>query len=215
MSNYLVLDIATAPLEDAGDYLTDPIEAPKNYVDQVKIDAYIASARQAKLDKAALDPDLCRISGVAWAWVPEVPAGDPVVQVRLARHELSEPEILRELREIMGVSTVLVGFNSRAFDWRVLMRRALYLSVKFPRINVDRYRSTHVDLFDVLSDKGTGTAHSLQFYVKRFGWTDLSKPLGGEAEARVYETGDWDGLALSLSHDVLGSYRLFEKVGDK
>ena len=212
MSNFLVLDVATAPLEDASDYLTDPIEAPANYKDQAKIDAYIASARQAKLDKAALDPDLCRISGVAWAWVPDVPAGDPVVQVRLAQH-LSESEILRELREIMGVSTVLVGFNSRAFDWRVLMRRALYLSVKFPRINVDRYRSTHVDLFDVLSDKGTGTAHSLQFYVKRFGWTDLTKPLEGAAEAQVYQSGDWDNLALSLSHDVLASYRLFEKVG--
>jgi hypothetical protein len=84
MSNYLVLDIATAPLEDAGDYLTDPIEAPANYKDEAKIAAYIANARQAKLDKAALDPDLCRISGVAWAWVPDVPAGDPVVQVRLA-----------------------------------------------------------------------------------------------------------------------------------
>ena len=212
MSNYLVLDIATAPLEDAGDYLTDPIEAPANYKDEAKIAAYIANARQAKLDKAALDPDLCRISGVAWAWVPEVPAGDPVVQVRLAQH-LSESEILRELREIMGVSTVLVGFNSRAFDWRVLMRRALYLSVKFPRINVDRYRSTHVDLFDVLSDKGTGTAHSLQFYVKRFGWTDLTKPLEGAAEAQVYQSGDWDNLALSLRHDVLAAYRLFEKIG--
>jgi DNA polymerase elongation subunit (family B) len=113
----------------------------------------------------------------------------------------------------MGVSTVLVGFNSRAFDWRVLMRRALYLSVKFPRINVDRYRSTHVDLFDVLSDKGTGTAHSLQFYVKRFGWTDLTKPLEGAAEAQVYQSGDWDNLALSLRHDVLAAYRLFEKIG--
>ncbi len=212
MSNYLVLDIATAPLEDAGDYLTDPIEAPSNYKDQAKIDAYIANARQAKLDKAALDPDLCRISGVAWAWVPEVPAGDPVVHYRLADTE-SESDMLLELRDEINLSTVLVGFNSRAFDWRVLMRRALYLGVKFPRINVDRYRSTHIDLFDVLSDKGTGTAHSLQFYVKRFSWDDLSKPLEGAAEAQVFQTGQWDELALSLSHDVLASYRLFEKIG--
>jgi DNA polymerase elongation subunit (family B) len=212
MSNYLVLDVATAPLEDAGDYLTDPIEAPANYKDQAKIDAYIANARQAKLDKAALDPDLCRISGVAWAWVPEVPAGDPMVDVRLANTD-DESDMLLELTDEIDLSTVLVGFNSRSFDWRVLMRRALYLGVKFPRINVDRYRSTHVDLFDVLSDKGTGTAHSLQFYVKRFGWTDLSKPLEGAAEAQVFQTGQWAELALSLSHDVLASYRLFEKVG--
>lgn len=211
MSNYLVLDIATAPLDDAGDYLTDPIEAPSNYKDEAKIAAYIANARQAKLDKAALDPDLCRISGVAFAWGPESPSVDPVVHVRLANDE-DESDMLLELTDAIDPSTVLVGFNSRSFDWRVLMRRALYLGVKFPRINVDRYRSTHVDLFDVLSDKGTGTAHSLQFYVKRFGWTDLSKPLEGAAEAQVFQTGDWDNLALSLSHDVLASYRLFEKV---
>jgi hypothetical protein len=211
MSNYLVLDVATAPLEDAGDYLTDPIEAPSNYKDQAKIDAYIASARQAKLDKAALDPDLCRISGVAWAWVPEVPAGDPMAHVWLANYE-SESEMLLELTDEIDLSTVLVGFNSRAFDWRVLMRRALYLSVKFPRINVDRYRTTHVDLLDVMTNKGQGISHSLQFYVKRFGWTDLTKPLDGVEEARVFQTGDWDNLALSLRHDVLASYRLFEKV---
>jgi hypothetical protein len=204
MSDFLFVDVATAPLPEAAEYLTEPIDAPGNYKDPEKIAAYIAEKRQQQLDKAALDPDLCRISGLGWM-MANIPGAVPTIVT--CQNADEEAEALRRLDSVMGVSTVLVGFNSRAFDWRVLNRRALYLDVPFMRISCDRYRSTHVDLLDKLTDNGTGPSHSLAFYVKRFGW-DLVKPLNGAEESRVFESGDWEGLKASLLHDVTATARL-------
>jgi len=208
MSRYLILDVATAPLSDAADYVsTEDLKAPTNYKDPEKIAQYLAQTKQDRLEKAALDLDLCRISGVGFM---RVDTFDTVVQpevgVTLAR-DVDEAELLRQLAPMVA-NSILVGFNSRVFDWRVLQRRAVYLGVKFPKISVDRYRTLCIDLFDKLSDNGAGTAHSLQFYVRRFGWTDLQKPLSGAEESRVFETGAWDELEQALWHDVVGTYRL-------
>jgi len=207
MSSYCILDVATAPLENAADYLlVDDLKPPANYKDPDKIAEYLTKARADKLERAALDPDLCRISGVGLMRVDQL---EDLVQpeVEILARGMDERDILSSLAPI-AANSFLVGFNSRVFDWRVLQRRAMYLGVSFPRISVDRYRTSYVDLFDVLSDKGAGTAHSLQFYVRRFGWTDLKKPLSGTEESRVFETGDWDGLEQSLWHDTVATYRL-------
>src|SRR4030095_14063934 len=51
-------------------------------------------------------------------------------------------------------------------------------------------------------------AHSLQFYVRRLGWSDLQKPLSGVEEANVWKTGKWTELEKSIRHDCLATYRL-------
>ena len=58
---YIVLDLESHAIPDAATYLTEPVEAPSNYKDPEKIAAYIKDAKQAQLDKAALDIDLARI----------------------------------------------------------------------------------------------------------------------------------------------------------
>jgi hypothetical protein len=214
MSNFLVLDVATAPHPRAEALMADlAIEAPSNYKDEVKIAAFIAAAKDARLQRAALKPNFCRLSGAAWAWAEDF--AENRVQVVLLRSgaEQDEADLLAELADRMTVETVLVGYNGRAFDWPVLMRRALLLSVPFPTINLDKYRSSHVDVMSDLSSGGTIEPGSLQFNCQLFGFTDLQKSLQGADEARVYETQDWDGLEQSLRHDVTATYRLAKRMG--
>ena len=50
---YIILDLESHAIADAATYLTEPVEAPANYKDEAKIASYVASAKQAQLDKAA------------------------------------------------------------------------------------------------------------------------------------------------------------------
>jgi uncharacterized protein YprB with RNaseH-like and TPR domain len=173
---HLILDIETVGLPDARFWLDDePITAPASYKDPVKIADYIAKAQASRLDKLALDIDCNRI--VAFGWV-EAGAGDPVVH--LASNEFEEREGLKLVAsEIQSDSrTRLVTFNGHRFDLPTLMRRAMYLDVQFPTLNIDRYRSEHLDLWQVLSFKGALSAHSLKFYAKRLGIGTLDKVSG-------------------------------------
>lgn len=213
----LILDIATAPLENAADYITtDDISAPSNYKDPAAIARYVDGEKAKRLEKAALDPDTCRITAVGW----QTDAGSGV---RLCHDAEEEQDVLEYLVETLAdepdtrvgryaspppPSTQLVTFNGFKFDLPVLMRRCAYLGLPVPDLNLDRYRSPHVDLYDRLTFRGAITGHSLGWYVKRLGWTDLVKPLTGAEEAQVPQTGRWDDLAASVRHDLTATYRL-------
>ena len=65
IERFCVFDIETAPLADAEAYLPTP--RPRgNLKDPAKIEADLAAKAAAALDKAALDPDLCRIVAAGW-----------------------------------------------------------------------------------------------------------------------------------------------------
>lgn len=205
-TNYLVIDVATAPLPDADQYLDVP-RPPSNWKDQAKIDAYVAEKTAERLASAALDLDLNRITGIGHT-------DHDRVHVMLCKHEDEERAVLRILAELCRDKwTTLVTFNGLSFDLPLVMRRARYLGVSFPALNVDRYRSPHVDLLALLSDRDPSRRRSLGFYARRLGWTDLVKPLDGAEEARVHETGDWAGLEASLRHDVEACRRLAVWLG--
>jgi predicted PolB exonuclease-like 3'-5' exonuclease len=216
----IVLDISTAPLPNASDYLDEPDEpeVPGNYKKLESIVDWIANekpklmatAKQKQLDRAGLDADLCRITGLGW-W--HAKAGE-FVRVELAKEEATERDLLVMVTEMLvAAQPMLIGFNSAAFDWPILMRRAKYLGVPMPEINCDRFRTPHHDLYLKLSNHGAWKAHSLGFYVKRLGWTDLKKSLSGEEESRVPETGKWEELAESLRHDAEATRRLAVWLG--
>jgi hypothetical protein len=61
VSRYIILDLESHAIPDAATYLTEPVDAPSNYTKPEAIAAYVAKAKQAQLDKAALDIDLARI----------------------------------------------------------------------------------------------------------------------------------------------------------
>ncbi|MDH5244836.1 MAG: hypothetical protein OEW98_00180 [Betaproteobacteria bacterium] len=210
LTHYLILDIATAPIVDAAAFIDDTVRAPANYKDADKIAEYVRDKTAERLALAATDPDLARLTGVGLAG-PEVSEPGPW----LCQTEADERAILTlvasTIRRAGGIAVVTYGgFN---FDLPVLMRRARYLGVAFPSLNLDRYRSPHVDLCERLSDRTPQRRRPLAFYVRRLGWTDLVKPLTGAEEARVHETGAWEALAASIAHDLTATERLAEWDG--
>lgn len=208
---WLVLDLASAPIDNAESFI-EPVKAPSHYRDEEKIAAYVAEKTAERAAAAALDLDLARVTCIDFV------THEP-------RHPLSKPLVLKdelqELHDLMwlggmisdGGLTVVTygGFN---YDLPLLMRRARYLGVNFPKLNLDRYRSPHIDLCELLSDRNPQRRRPLSFYVRRLGWTDLlEKPMAGADEARVFETGEWDKLAASVRRDVMATYRLAQWCG--
>ena len=209
---YIILDVATTPMENASDFLETPTP-PSNYTKPDTIAAWVAKTKEEQLAKAGLDLDLCRISGFGWK-VIDVGA-ETQANVQTCEHGYLERAILEDIAVLMQAhrDVVLIGYNSLKFDWPVLMRRAMYLGVTFPRISLDRYKTHHIDLYDKLTQHGTLQGKSLGFYAKRLGMTDLVKPLSGEQESQVFTTGQWEALRQSIRHDVEATTRLARWMG--
>lgn len=205
MTPWTILDISTAPLADVANYLTPAAERtpPSNYSKADSIAKWQAADYQDDWNRASLDADLGRITGLG------VHDSDDYATVLLAKDLHEEAALLSWLAEqIRRDADMLITFNGRTFDLPFAMRRARYLDVPFPSINVDRYRSPNADLCELLASDDGRKKKSLNFYVRRLGWTDLVKPVEGRDEARVFETGDWDGLKASIARDVEATYRL-------
>lgn len=197
---HLILDIETVGLPEASGWLDDePITAPATYKDPVKIAEYVAKAQASRLDKLALDLDCNRIVAIGHAWAE---GGDPTVY--LMRDEFEEREHLKMLAEHVRKADRLVTFNGHRFDLPALMRRAMYLDVPFPVLNIDRYRSEHIDLWQVLSFKGAVSAHSLKFYARRLGIGTLDKVSGADIGKLVAEdtTESWQAIHDHVLSDV-------------
>ena len=216
--NYLVLDLATAPLQNAVEFLSDEdFTAPENYGEEAAA-KFIAKAKAKAIGQCALDPDLCRISGfgragnfhsptLAFSDVDVACSTDPTATLSSTPEE-QEAYFLKCVRMSLENGARLISYNGLKFDWPVLNARARYLGVKLT-INLDRFKSPHVDLYAKLTNHGQLKGHSLSWWCKRLGWTDLcDKPLDGKDEARVFETGEWAKLAESLKRDVEATRRL-------
>ena len=193
---FRIIDIATAPLPDAESFI-GPVSPRKGTKDEAKQQAQIAEKRAAILETAACDPDLCRITAVGF-WAPE--SG---ISVELCRDEIEEGRQLVALASGFDLSDGYhaITFNGQSFDLPILQRRAKYLRIRFPKLNLDRYRSPHLDLMQELSDRDPRRVRSLEFYRRRLN-LGPDKPMSGADESRVFETGDWIGLEASVRHDV-------------
>jgi uncharacterized protein YprB with RNaseH-like and TPR domain len=153
----LIVDIECIGIESATDYL-EPIEAPSNYKDPQKIADYIAEATAKALDRCGLDPDLCRIVALG---AGEVEGPDTVILCKTEDDEATALEALwKRVTNAAGVPRTLVSFNGFGYDLPVLMRRSQYLGIAHPTLNLDRYRSPHLDLMQRLTWNGAIKAHS-------------------------------------------------------
>jgi len=204
-ANTLILDVATAPIADADNYLDGTVRAPSTYKDPEKIAAYIAEKTAERVAMAGVDVDLARVTGAGWT-----AGGEGDIKVVTSSDEKFEQNLISGIASLIDPhKTVLVTFGGLNFDLPLLMRRARYLGVKFPVLSLDRYRSVHIDLCELLSDRNPQRRRSLDFYTKRMGWADLNpKPMSGADEAQVPITGRWDELAASIRRDVTATYRL-------
>lgn len=210
MNNWLILDISTAAVEGVETFLTPAAERepPGNYTKPESIQKWQAEDFAKDVSRAALDWDLARLTGLGWR-------SPDTAHVALYRDEADERRGLTELGMLLrsAFTPTLIGYNSQSFDWPILMRRARYLGISFPEINLDKYRGPHCDLLQKLSAGDREHRKSLGWYVRRMGWSDLQKSLTGAEEALVPQSGKWAELEQSLAHDVEAIYRLSQWLG--
>ncbi len=204
---HLVLDVETSGILDAATYL-EPASAPSNYKDPDKIAAYIAEAEAAQLAKAALDPDLARVVAIG-IW----DSADGELTSRTMSNERSEAHALDSFWRLVTGRTTLIGFGILEFDLRILLRRSLYLGVKAPAIQIDKYRHpTVVDLMQILSFNGSGKWRSLEFYAHRFNLEHDHSISGADIPALV-AAGDWAAVESHVRADVSTTVKLARRMG--
>lgn len=194
----LIVDVECVGIETASDYL-EPIEAPSNYKDPAKIEAYIAEATAKAVERCGLDPDLCRIVALG---AGDVEGNDAVI---ICRDEEAEASALaafwKRATNTIGVTRTLVSFNGFGYDLPVLMRRSQYLGVEYPVLNLDRYRSPHVDLMQKLTFNGAIKPHSLKFYAARFGMP-IQDDVSGSQIADLVKAGDFQAVEDHCRSDL-------------
>lgn len=199
------IDVASAPLANAAEFIE--AKPRKGTNDPEKQAAQVAAKTQALTEGAGLDIDLARITAIG-AWTDDM---KPVCY--LCQDEEQEKEALTRTAKTVELGWKIITYNGFAFDIPLLMRRARYLGVPFPKISTDRFKSPHVDLMLELSDRDVRRTRSLAFYCKRLGFSDLCKKLSGEEESRIFEHERWDDLRASVAHDVEAVRRIAVWLG--
>jgi predicted PolB exonuclease-like 3'-5' exonuclease len=205
----LLVDLETVGIDTASDYL-EPIEAPSNYKNPEAIEKYIKDATAKALDRCALDVDLCRIVALGHGeadW-----NSDHVIICRDEETEAAALESLaKQITNVAGVVQTLISFNGFGYDLPVLMRRAQYLGVTFPLLNLDRYRTSHIDLMQKLTFNGAIKAHSLKFYCSRFG-LPVEDNIDGSQIAALVKAGDWAAVESHCRSDLKLTRFLAQKL---
>jgi predicted PolB exonuclease-like 3'-5' exonuclease len=211
---YIILDLESHAIPDAATYLTEPVEAPSNYTKPEAIAAYVAKAKQAQLDKAALDIDLARIVCLGVNHVT-----DTMVDTNIMKDETQERTMLGAFFGAFFSSNntadwpVLVTFNGLGFDLPLLLRRALYLGVKAPNIQIDKFKHPHViDLMALLNYGDKNRSHSLSFYCQRFG-IQVDDENSGKDIAALIAADNWHAVECHCASDVQATYALAKRLG--
>lgn len=209
---YIVLDIETLPHPDASQWL-GPVLPAANLKDPGKIAASIEERTAERDEKLGLDPDCNQICAIGWHQV-----GTDDVRVVLAKNEAEEAGALRDLAAAyaspMGQQeTRLVTFYGRQFDLPVVMRRAMYLGIDFPKLNLDRWKSPHIDVWDALTYGGAlRTAHSLKFYCRRLNLV-TGDPFDGAQVSQLAKEGRWDDIKDHCIADIGATHALANRLG--
>ncbi len=204
-SHRLILDLETAPLPDAADYLEEPTP-PSNYVKAEAIAGYIAKAKVEALAKCALDPDLARI--VAIGWLPDN-------QLRIGTVQLMSSEEIEQaaLQDFWSAHRAahFIGYNV-TFDLGMLLRRSLYLGVDAPAISLDKYRHPQwTDCMGILSGNDPSKRRSLAFYQKRMKLPALEGE--GASVPGWVAAGEWDKVEAHLRADLVITAALAHRLG--
>jgi hypothetical protein len=211
---HLVIDVETVAIDDVATYL-EPVSAPSNYKDELKIKAYIEEETKRQTDKAALDIDLARIVAIGYQLVGETASVADVVLCKDATQEMTALGVLWDTfwRVYIPGHTVAVTFNGLGYDLPLLLRRSLYLGVTAPRLQLDRYKHVDaIDLMQILNLDGRLKSHSLRFYAQRFGIT-VDDELTGADIGTAVSAGDWAAVEEHCAADVQTTYLLAKRMG--
>ena len=135
-----------------------------------------------------------------------VDEGEEVAALRLLWTDVFDKEE-RSVRPI-------VGFNHLVFDLRVLLARSMLLGVSPPYINLDKYRTPHIDLMDRLTFGGKLPARSLKWFAKRFG-LPVDDSVSGADIAVLAAAGDWLAIEAHCRSDIRLTKALYEFVSGR
>ena len=217
-------DLETLGLPEVAELL-DPPSAPSNYKDPQKIADYIRDATARQLEMLAVDPHCCRV--VAFGW-EDISRKDPIVA--LCSTEFEEREQLKQfwdgwrdlehhaaveqkdLAPYQRTEPVFLTFNGNRFDLPLLMLRSMYLNVKYPTLNLDRWRSPHIDLYQKLTLNGVVDGHSLRFFAKRLG-LPIYDDISGKEVAAAIEAGEWQKVHDHCLNDLALNRAIAERIG--
>ena len=204
MDRVCVFDIETVALAEAEAYLPPP-KARANLKDPVKIAADLRDKTAASLERAALDPDLCRMVAAGWDC-------DGRAESAVCADAAQERRVLERFwRQSRGAT--LVGFNCLGFDLPVLLRRSLYLEVPAPALSLNKYRPGGiVDLMQVLAYHGTLPYRSLGFYCTRFG-VEVPDTVTGADIAALVAAGEWRQVHDHVRADVAKTTAIARRLG--
>jgi predicted PolB exonuclease-like 3'-5' exonuclease len=201
----VVLDLETVAIDGAAD-LAEPVKAPSNYKDAKVIADFIEKAQREQTEKAALYPWTARIVALG-TW----PDGTQEPRVTVCLNEADEAQTLRAFWQRHWHAT-FVTFNGLGFDLPVLMARSRLLGVDHPMLNIDRYRSPHTDLMQLLTFRGQLQARSLTWFARRFG-LPVHDDIGGKDVAAMAAAGDYAAIERHCLSDVTLTRALAERLG--
>lgn len=206
-----VLDIETIGNTEALNWL-EPVKPDSRLKDPDKIKASIAEKTESRLEGLSLDWDCCRI--VALGWV-DVGYGDPWCEA--CETEQEEASALTYFwTTYRQHETRLVTFNGLRFDIPVLITRSIDLGIPHPPINVNRFKSPHIDVWNKLTMDGARQfPHGLSFYARKYGFTTLDKVNGSDI-AGLVAAGEFEKVRehclsdVGLCHAVANKFKLLE-----
>lgn len=218
-----VLDLETIGIPNAADFVQDT--APGNYKKPDAIAEYIREETPKRIAAAALDVDLAQIVAFGFfditdriqtgssLFAPE--ALESTINDVMTADQTPEAQMLEFFIERYRSGDRLVTFNGRGYDLPLLERRLAYLDVVgAPRIPMDRYKGSQIDVYDRLTHFGACGAHKLDWFKRRFDWTDLinvSTISDGSQVAGAVEREEWEELAKYCAGDLLATARLVVK----
>ena len=203
---YTILDIETAPIESVGQYI-EIGNPPANYKNPEAIREWEDDARIKEVARAALDPDLCRVVAIGWQ------QSDGVIHSQTANPMTTARNPEEDLLQIfLKLPNPFCGFNLCGFDLPVLMRRCQYLGLRCPDLNLDRYRTPHLDLMERLSFHGRMKSRSLKFYARRLG-IPLDDAIDGADVPGLVVASRWDEVKAHIESDVALTATVAEKMG--
>jgi hypothetical protein len=207
MRDPIVFDCEAVAIDAAGEFL-EPVDAPANYKDPAKIEAYQKEKQAELLARCSLDPDLARILTIGTSIGSHE-------QVAVCLTDADEAVALEQFWDLVRPYPFprLVGYNCLGYDLPLMLRRSLYLGVKVPPLQIGKYRHPDVDdLMMILSFDGAIKFRGLAFYCKRFG-IDVPDEHKGKDVAALAAAGDISAVRAHCLADIRRTRLLGERIG--
>lgn len=207
----LVIDIECIGIPNVNEFYDRP-KPDGRLTDEEKIATDIRKKELARIEAAALDPWTAQCIAIGMC-----EEGEEVVRTILIGSEAAEATALGELWDRVwdrrrGSVEPLVTFNGLKYDLPVLLARSALLGVPAPDLSLDRYRSPHPDLMQILTRRGVTDFHSLKFFAKRFG-LNTDDAFSGKEIAQLYDANDWKSIHKHVESDVTLTRQLAERIG--